>query len=97
VPGPSTSSLDVTAGLRGAIYATITNLIVVLEVHMPIAVTLVLLLFWVVVAYRAFERGDLLLAGVFALVGIVLTVYRYRAATKRAAQTNPNGPSNPVK
>ena len=34
-------------------------------------------------AYRAFERGELLLAGVFAFTGIVLTIYRYRAATKR--------------
>lgn len=53
---------------------------------MPV-VAIVLLLFWVVMAYRAFERGDLLLAGVFALGGVVLTVYRYCAATKRTEQT----------
>lgn len=64
---------------------------------MPIAITLVLLLFWLVIAYRAFERGDFVLAGIFLLVGVVLTVYRYRAATKRAAQTDSSGPSNPVK
>ena len=35
-------------------------------------------------AYRAFERGDLLLAGVFALVGIVMSVYRVNVAKKLA-------------
>ncbi len=54
---------------------------------MPVPVTFVLLLFWLVLAYRQFQRGDLLLAGVFLLVGIVLTVYRYRADMKRAART----------
>lgn len=54
---------------------------------MPVAVTFVLFLFWIVLAYREFQRGDMLLAGVFLLVGVVLTVYRYRAAQKRAAQT----------
>ncbi|HEV2270281.1 MAG TPA: hypothetical protein VGR92_12540 [Steroidobacteraceae bacterium] len=52
---------------------------------MPVAVTFVLFIFWIVLAYREFQRGDMLLAGVFALVGVVLTVYRYRAAAKRAA------------
>lgn len=65
---------------------------------MPVGVTLVLLVFWVVMAYRAFQRGDLLLAGVFAVVGVVLTVYRYRAAVaKRDAQSDSAGPPNPVK
>lgn len=54
---------------------------------MPVAVTFVLFLFWIVLAYREFQRGDMLLAGVFLLVGVVLTIYRYRAAAKRAAQT----------
>jgi hypothetical protein len=30
------------------------------------------------IAPREYERGDLLLAGVVALVGVVLTVYRIR-------------------
>lgn len=64
---------------------------------MPIAVTLVLAVFWVVMAYREFQRGDLLLAGVFLAVGIVLTVFRYRAATKNAASARPGDPQNPVK
>ena len=51
---------------------------------MPIAVTAVLFVFWIVMAYRAFERGDMLLAGVFALVGIVMSAYRVSAAKKSA-------------
>jgi hypothetical protein len=49
---------------------------------MPVALALVLLVFWGVLAYRAYERGDLLLAGVFVAVGIALTVYRLRGASK---------------
>lgn len=48
---------------------------------MPVAIVLVLLLFWAVMAFRAFQRGDLLLAGVFLAVGIALTVYRLRRAS----------------
>jgi hypothetical protein len=51
---------------------------------MPIAVTVVLFIFWIFMSYRAFERGDMLMAGVFFLVGIVLTAYRYSAAQKVA-------------
>jgi hypothetical protein len=51
---------------------------------MPIAVSAVLFIFWIVMAYRAFQRGDMLLAGVFALVGIVMTVYRVGVAKKLA-------------
>jgi uncharacterized membrane protein YqjE len=52
---------------------------------MPIAVTLALLLFWVVIAYRQYQRGDVVLAAVFLVVGVVLTVYRIRQAQSRAA------------
>jgi hypothetical protein len=54
------------------------------EIVVPIAVIFVLFIFWIVMAYRAFERGDMLLAGVFALVGIVLSAYRYSVVQKRA-------------
>ena len=53
---------------------------------MPVAVTLALFVFWLVMAYRQFQHGDLALAGVFLVVGIVLTAYRYRAARRRAEQ-----------
>jgi hypothetical protein len=49
---------------------------------MPIALTLVLLVFWLALAYRSFQRGDMLLAGVFLLVGVVLSVYRLRGVTR---------------
>jgi hypothetical protein len=54
------------------------------EFVMPKAVTVVLFIFWIFMAYRAFERGDVMMAGVLALVGIVLTAYRYSAAQKIA-------------
>jgi hypothetical protein len=45
---------------------------------MRIAVIVVLCIFWMAMAFREFQRGDMVLAGVFILVGIVLTVYRLR-------------------
>jgi hypothetical protein len=45
---------------------------------MKYAVIVALAIFWIVMAYREFQRGDMLLAGVFILVGVVLTVYRLR-------------------
>jgi len=60
---------------------------------MPIALTLVLLLFWLALAYRQYQRGDLLLAVIFLAVGVALTVYRYRAAIKRAEQADLTGRS----
>jgi hypothetical protein len=39
-------------------------------------VIVVLCLFWIVMAYREFQRGEMLLAGTFLLVGIALTAYR---------------------
>jgi hypothetical protein len=49
---------------------------------MPIALTLALLVFWLALAYRSFQRGDMLFAGVFLLVGIALSVYRLRGVTR---------------
>ena len=46
---------------------------------MPVAVTFILLTFWLVLAYRRFQAGDLLLAGIFLLVGVALTAYRLRS------------------
>ena len=44
--------------------------------------TLVLLVFWCALAYRRYQQGDMLLAGVFVLVGVALTVARLRRPTK---------------
>jgi len=60
---------------------------------MPLAISAVLFAFWMVIAYREYKRGDLLLAGVFALVGIVLTVYRIRLyQAKQAEKANDKSP-----
>ena len=68
---------------------------------MPIAVTLALLVFWIVIAYRQYQRGDAVLAGIFLAVGIVLTIYRVRQAQSRgqalkASTSEDSNPQNPV-
>ena len=45
---------------------------------MRIVVIVALAIFWLALAYREFQLGDMLLAGVFVLVGIALTTYRVR-------------------
>src|SRR5262249_6827 len=65
------------------------------RVVMPIAVTLALLVFWLVIAYRQYQRGDMLLAGVFLFVGIALTVWRIRQAQSRSQTLGPSGSQNP--
>jgi hypothetical protein len=64
---------------------------------MPIVVTLALLVLWLVLAWREYQRGDLLLATIFAAVGVVLAIYRYRAAMKRTQQTKQPNPQDPLK
>jgi hypothetical protein len=68
---------------------------------MPIAVTLALLVFWVAIAYRQYQRGDMVLAGIFLFVGIVLTIYRIRLAQSRSKGMTPganqdSNPQNPI-
>ena len=68
---------------------------------MPVVVTLALLVFWVVIAYRQYQRGDMVLAGIFLFVGIVLTIYRIRQAQSRgqgitAGTSQESNPQNPV-
>ena len=68
---------------------------------MPIAVTLLLLLCWLAIAYRQYQRGDMVLATIFLLVGVVLTVYRIRQAQRRgqgltASTGKDSNPQNPV-
>ena len=59
---------------------------------MPFAISAILFVFWMAIAYREYERGELLLAGVFALVGVVLTVYRIRLYQAKQAEKNDKSP-----
>ena len=43
---------------------------------------LLLLVFWIFLAYRALERGDIALAALFGIVGVSLTVYRLRSRSR---------------
>jgi len=45
---------------------------------MPVAITAVLFLLWMAIAWRQYERGEPLLAGVCALIGVLLSVYRLK-------------------
>jgi hypothetical protein len=40
---------------------------------------LLLLVFWIFLAYRALMRGDMVMAALFGVVGVSLTVYRLRS------------------
>jgi len=56
-------------------------------------ISLALLFFWLALAYRSYQRGDMLFATVFLLVGIVLTVHRLRSV--RAPSASPTDPTKP--
>jgi hypothetical protein len=45
---------------------------------MRLVIIIALAIFWLVLAVRAFERGDMVLAGVYIIIGIALTVYRLK-------------------
>lgn len=45
---------------------------------MPFPVIVALLAFWLFMATRAYQHGDIPMAAVFALVGIALTAVRFR-------------------
>ena len=60
---------------------------------MRFAISALLLVFWMAIAYREYQRGQLVLAGIFAVVGIVLTVYRLRLwQAKQAEKANDKSP-----
>jgi hypothetical protein len=62
---------------------------------MGLAVTLVLLVLWLTLAYRAFQRGDLLLAAILLAVGVALTLYRLRRLNRPVTESNPHDPTLP--
>jgi hypothetical protein len=51
---------------------------------MPMPLVLLLLVFWISLAYRALQRGDIATAAIYIAIGVALTVYRLR---KREAPT----------
>jgi hypothetical protein len=55
----------------------------------PPLLSIALLVFWLALAYRAYQRGDLLFASVVALVGIALTVYRLRGVRPAGTSSDP--------
>ena len=42
------------------------------------SLVLLLLVFWVFLAYRALQRGDATMAALYVIIGIALTAYRLR-------------------
>jgi len=47
---------------------------------MKYGIIIALAVFWVVMAFRQFQRGDTLMAGVFLVAGTALTIHRLRKA-----------------
>ena len=47
---------------------------------MRLVVVVLLLCVWLFLAYREYQAGDMRMAGLFLLVGIVLTTWRLRRA-----------------
>jgi hypothetical protein len=45
-------------------------------------IVFLLLAFWLYLAYRAYDRGNLQMAGVYVLIGVGLTAWRLAAARK---------------
>ena len=59
---------------------------------MPALASLMLLVFWLALAYRSYQRGDMLFATLFLTVGIVLTVYRLRGLNSAGSRADPTRP-----
>jgi hypothetical protein len=59
---------------------------------MRMVIAVVMLIIWVAIAYREYQRGETRLAAAFLLIGIALTVYRYRIAKKSAASADSRKP-----
>jgi hypothetical protein len=51
---------------------------------MRMVVAVVMFILWIAIAYREYQRGETRLAAAFLLLGIALTIFRYRIAKKSA-------------
>lgn len=46
---------------------------------MPVVLVALLFVFWIYLAYQAFQRGNTPLALIYVVIGIALALYRLRA------------------
>jgi hypothetical protein len=60
--------------------------------RMRMAIAIVMLIIWIAIAYREYQRGETRLAAAFLLIGIALTVYRYRIAKKSSESADSRKP-----
>jgi hypothetical protein len=60
---------------------------------MGFVVVFLLLIFWLVLAWRQFQQGDITLATLFLTVGVALTVYRLRALSRPRSGSEPSKPT----
>jgi hypothetical protein len=60
---------------------------------MGFVVVFLLLIFWVALAWRQFERGDITMAALFLTVGLALTVYRLRILRGPRSGSEPSKPA----
>ena len=51
---------------------------------MRMVVAVVMSILWIAIAIREYQRGETRLAAAFLLLGIALTIFRYRVAKKSA-------------
>jgi len=71
---PQEPCAPVTTKIERSLYLTFRLLSEVESMRTP--VVLLLLVFWIFLAYRAVQRGDTVMAVVLVVVGISLTAYR---------------------
>jgi hypothetical protein len=55
-------------------------------------VAVVMSILWIAIAYREYQRGETRLAAAFLLLGIALTIFRYRVAKKSADSSKSRQP-----
>jgi hypothetical protein len=59
---------------------------------MRMVVAVVMFILWIAIAIREYQRGETRLAAAFLLLGIALTIFRYRVAKKAADSSKSREP-----
>ncbi|HWZ61697.1 MAG TPA: hypothetical protein VNX02_01660 [Steroidobacteraceae bacterium] len=62
---------------------------------MPVIVSAVMFLLWVAIAWRLYQRGELLLAAVCVLAGALLAIARLKLWRARHSARTRDVPNNP--